>query len=112
MYFGGEGFSSLVNFLEGYIVGVSDNRGTTNHPFGNLLTLLEHTNGFSHPAWGWPRHYVHFKGSDELAVKDFPQFLRESLAVPEAKVDELFKRRFQLPRKPPESPQTEHFARK
>ena len=55
MYIGRTGFLGLVSFLEGYIVGVSDNRGTKNHPFGNLLTLLEHTNGFSHPAWGTTR---------------------------------------------------------
>jgi hypothetical protein len=99
-------FIGLVNFLEGYIVGVTDNRGTRNHPFGNFLTLLEHANGFSHPAWGWPRHYLHAKGTDERAIRDFPAFLRQSLDVPEARVMDLFKDRRNLSRTPPDSPQT------
>lgn len=109
IYLGRSDFIGLVMFLEGYITGVSEHGRLKKHPFGGLLMLLEKAHGFSHPAWGWPRHYLHDKKTDEQAIEDFPRFLREALEVPDATIEEIFKSREQFPHNPPNSPQTSRY---
>ncbi len=109
MYIGRSDFLALVAFLDGYVIGVSEHGRLRKHPFGGLLMLLEQAHGFSHPAWDWARHYLHDKGTDERAIKDFPHFLREALKVPDSRIDEIFRSRSQFSQKPPPSPQTARY---
>jgi len=111
MVIGRADFFALVAFLDGYITGVSEHGRLKKHPFGGLLMLLEEAHGFSHPAWGWPRHYLHDKGSDECAIRDFPGFLRQALEVPDSRIDEIFRSSWQRSHKPPVSPQTSKYDR-
>lgn len=109
LYIGRSDFFALAMFLEGYILALSENGKLKKHPFGGLLMLLEQAHGFSHSAWGWQRHYLHDKGSDEHAIRDFPGFLREALAVPDSCIDEIFSLRAQFSHTPPVSPQTAKY---
>jgi hypothetical protein len=106
MYIGRSDFFALVTFLEGYILGLSEHGKLKKSPFGGLLILLEDTHRFSHPAWGWWRHYLHDKESDERAIREFPNFLKKALQVPDSQIDKISKNRGQLRHKPPKSPQT------
>ena len=89
LYVGRPDFRALVTFLEGYIRGLTESGRLESYPFGSLLTLLEHEHGFSHPAWGWWRHYLHDKKTDAKAIMDFPEFLGRAMAVPRSRIDEL-----------------------
>lgn len=100
-------FDYLTTFLYAYSLGFAQGSKTQFNPFGGLLAILEHAHGFSHPAWGWERHYLHDKGSDERAIRDFPQFLREALEVPESQIDEWHRSRTQG--EPPPSPHTSTY---
>ena len=109
VYIGRYDFMALVSFFEGYVLGVSKHAKMKKHPFGGLLMLMEHAHGFSHPAWGWPRHYLHDKGSHERAIREFPGFLREALQVPDSRIDEIFRSRDEFSHTPPPSPHTSQY---
>ena len=100
---------ALVAFFEGYLLGAAQHGNRERHPFGGLLMLMEEAHGFSHPAWGWPRHYLHDKGSHDRAIREFPSFLREALQVPDSRIDEIFKSRDQFTHTPPASPHTSQY---
>jgi hypothetical protein len=106
MYTGRADFVALAMFLEGYILGVSEHGKLNQHPFGRLLGVLEQAHGFSHPAWGWSRHYLHEKESHDRAIRDFPIFLRQALEIPDSRIKDIWMSRDQLSRTPPPSPQT------
>lgn len=110
MYVGKVDFRSVVAFLEGYVLGVSEHGRLKKHPFGGLLMLMEEAHGFSHPGWSWARHYLHDKETDERAIRDFPEFLREALKVPDSCIHEIFLSREKLrSNRPPPSPQTANY---
>jgi hypothetical protein len=100
-------FDAITAFLEAYSAGFAQGSKTDFYPFGRLLTVLEHSHGFSNSAWGWRRHYLHEKGSEEKAIEEFPQFLREALEIPESQILEWHRTRIQG--EPPPSPHTAHF---
>jgi hypothetical protein len=101
-------FDAVVNFLHGYALGLIDSGRLQTYPFGNLLTLLEQRHGFSHPSWGWWRHYLHDKETEERAIRDLPEFLREGMRVPQSRIKEFDAAR-PSNNNPPESPQTRKY---
>jgi len=110
MYVFTRDFFLVTIYLEGYIRGLFERRKLKKYPFGGLLTLLENTDGFSNPAWGWRRHYLHQKESDEKAIRDFPTFLRAALTVPDSHIEEMDKsKRRLMAKRPPVSPQTAKY---
>jgi len=110
MYVGTQDFRSVVAFLEGYILGLSEHQTMNKHPFGGLLLLMEEAHGFSNPGWGWVRHYLHDKETDERAIRDFPEFLRAALMVPDSRIHEIFLSREKFTgKRPPPSPQTANY---
>jgi len=105
LYIGRSEFYALVTYLEGYIRGLTEAGKLDSYPLGRLLPILEHEHGFSHASWGWWRHYLHDKKTDERAIKDFPEFLRRAMDLPIGDVERLAAARpsnYQLP----DSPQT------
>jgi|SRR5581483_6745417 len=111
LYLGQHNFFALAMFLEGYVTAMAQQGKFKRSPLGGLLTLLEQAHGFSHPAWGWARHYLHEKETDERAIREFPQFLREALEVPDSRIKEIHRSRARLGSKPPRSPQTTKYYR-
>jgi hypothetical protein len=76
LYIGRADFFALVTYLEGYIRGLMEAGKLDSYPVGRLLPLLEHQHGFAHASWGWWRHYLHDKLTDERAIREFPDFLK------------------------------------
>jgi hypothetical protein len=114
VYLGNRGrsdFQMLLTFLDGYVAGIAKCNPLKAHPFGNLLTIMEDAHGFSHAAWGWPRHYLHDKGSEERAIREFPSFLKECLEISDARIEEMSKARGRLVGKAPKSPRTSKYEK-
>lgn len=81
-------FRRIVAFLSAYALGFSAEAKRTFVPFGQFQKLLERRDGFSHPAWRWWRHYLHYKGSEQAAIRDFSSFLRGVFEAPESVIVE------------------------